>query len=121
MASMIFNYAPNRQTAVDTTNSTSFLLLASDGSTYSSVALLLAAGKTPFPGLDPGMFAQSVTVENVTAANAIAVAWNTASTPTGDTSTLVPGGSQFTFPGQVWNVWLQKSTGTDHVVATVLY
>lgn len=118
---IVSTYAPNRQTAVDTTNSTEWLILASDSTTYTTLALLRAAGKKPFPGLDPGMFCQSVTVENVTAANAFAVAWNTAAAPSGDSATLVPGGSQFTFPGQVWTVWLQKSVGADHIVATVLY
>lgn len=119
---MIFStYAPNRQTAVDTTNSTGWLILASDSTTYTTLALLLAAGKKPFPGLDPGMFCQSVTVEDVTAANSIAIGWNAATAPTGDSATLIPGGSQYTIPGQIWNLWIQKSTGTDHVVVTVLY
>jgi hypothetical protein len=118
---LIETYAPNRKTAVDTTNSTSYLVVNSDGTTNANRAASVAAGKSMFPGLDPGAFAQSVTVENVTASNSFGVAWNTDSTPTNDTSTIVPGGTQFTIPGPINEIWIGKSVGTDHIVLTALF
>lgn len=123
-------YAPNRITAANTDNSTSWLIIAMDGTGYADLATLKAAGKTPFPygnattpGLDPGLFLQSLSVENVTdPTKSFAVAWNTAVAPTGDSATLIPGNiPQFTFPGTVWNVWVEKSVGTNHLVFTGLY
>lgn len=130
MATFSQIFAPNRIVKVNTDASTSVLIIAMNGVGYASLAALLAAGQTPFPfggsvtaGLDKGMFLESLSVENVTdPTHSFAVAWNTATAPTGDSMTLVPGGvAQFTFPGPVWNCWVQKSNSGDHLVFTGLY
>jgi len=128
MAEFVSSHAPNRLTATNTDNSTNPLIIGISGTGYATLAACIAAGDRPFPfasastpGLDTGMGCQSVTVENVTGARSISVAWNTGVAPTADNMTLVPGGSQFTIPGPVGNVWIIKSTGTDHVCLTALY
>ncbi len=123
-------YAPNRITVAYDDNVTDPQIIAMDGTGYADLATLLGAGKTPWPfgnattpGLDPGMFLQSCSAENVTdPTKSFAVAWNTATVPDGDSMTLIPGGiPQFTFPGAVWNVWISKEVGTNHIVLTGLY
>lgn len=130
MAVFSSTYAPNRITAVNTDNDTSVLIIAMDGTGYADLPTLLAAGKQPFPntdsttpGLDAGMWLQSLSIENVTdPTKAFAVAWNTADVPDGDSMTLIPGNiAQLTIPGPIRNVWIQKNTGTNHLVFTGLY
>jgi hypothetical protein len=124
-------YAPNRIVVQDTEASTDILVIAMDGTGYADLTSLIAAGKTPFPfgtvaepGLDAGMFLQSLSVENVTdPTNSWRIAWNTGpAAPDGDSMTLIPGGTaQITIPGPVNNVWLQKSDTGDTLTMTGLY
>ena len=105
-ASMIYSYAPNRLAVDDTDGTTAWHIVSG------------------FPGLDPGMFCQSVTVEAVSSASAAGsiffVAWNTATTPTDATATLVPSGV-LTIPGDIHNLWIRKTDATDNIVCTALY
>lgn len=111
----------NRLVKANTDNSTSILMIASDGSGHASYAALIAAGKVPFPGKPRTV--QQCSVENVTdVTKSFRVAWNTKTTPDADGMTLVPGNvAQFTFPGAVKYCWIQKETGTNHLVFTGLY
>ena len=124
-------YAPNRLTCLNQTVTTDVQIIAMDGTGYADLATLLAAGKTPFPfgnastpGLDPGMFTQFLTVQNMTQAKAFSVVWNwpNATPPTTDQMELIPDSvDRIIFKGPVGNVWVAKSVNSDNLQIAVGY
>jgi hypothetical protein len=120
VASMVFQYAPNRTTLDVTAVSTTWNVVAADGTLYPTLAALAAAGKRPWPALDPGTFLQYLTSRSalstgIADGGPYGIAFNQSTPPT-DTagSRLVSGGGQtINDPGPLWNVWLRKTSGND--------
>lgn len=100
-------------------------MVASDGSTYTTVAALLAAGKQPFPksdgthGLDLGMKLQSVTLSSANAGAAgspFYVAYNPQTPPAGTAAEEIqPGGLYFTEGGHISQLWLALTAAGDTI------
>lgn len=111
-----------------TTNSTSVVVIASDGTGYATIAALLAAGKKCYPGLDAGMDLSNLTVYTEDGAGGdgdpVYYTTNQTTAPTTATMRMVSGGGQkFTVEGvnrknliPIRNVWISKTTGTDYAV-----
>lgn len=126
-ASLVFNHAPNKlvQKAAPGVAS-AWYIVASDGSTYTSLANLVAASKKVYPGLDPGMFLQGLTLKSEASAggagSAFYAAVNPQSTPSGTGSAeMVLSGEEFTFTGGVWQVWVYLTTATDKINMAAAY
>lgn len=113
-------HTPNRISTKNTDNLTTILMIASDGVGYATYALLIAAGKVPWPGLDAGSIMPKVIVENLTTAgNSFAVAWNTLTAPVVANMTQVLGNTvPFQINGDVKNIWIIKTIGTDTIGIT---
>ena len=117
---LIFPHAPNQITQQAVPGDTSWRIVASDGTTYTSTALMLAAGRVPFPSLDPGMFLQTITLRSVNAGadgSPFYYAKNPNPTPpTGTNGQLVSGsGQQMVAAGNVWTVWVKLTAATDTI------
>lgn len=128
---MEFSYLPNKLSVEDTTTTdTNWRIVATDGVAYTTVALLLAANKSPFPHLDPGMFPGAVLIRSIAAdgvsdGSPFYADWNKATTgPTdGVASVFVSGsGQQISLPGGTyWNFWIRKTVATDLIKITIFY
>lgn len=136
--SMGFTYAPNQLVRDDLyTTDTKWHVVAMDGTGYTTLALLLAAGKTPYPfgnsttpGLDPGHFLQGLIVRSMVAGTGadgsafyIAVSRGAAFSSLASEalrdqqSLLVSGGGQmFGYDGGLWNVWVRKTVASDEII-----
>lgn len=97
-------------------------VVASDLTVFASMALLLAAGKKPWPGLDQGQTCESLIVRSDTGAGAdgapfyIAFNRTDAVLPTDATADdLVSGSGQQFFDNQVRNVWIRKTVAGDRI------
>lgn len=113
-------------------NSTDWVIVASDGTCYTTAALMAAAGKVAWPALDAGMGCQSVTAKSlasdgVSNGSAFQIAFNAASAPS--TGQHVSGGGQALTlaAGQVegmrhiYSVWIKASDATDLLNITLDY
>lgn len=120
------------RTVKHTDSSTSWLVLASDGTAYTSLAALQSAGKTPFPGLDAGITPDSILLQCKTGTfangEAFLVAFNRSTAPTDSEAIVLSSGQEYITieehgPGRsplnYTNVWFRKTTGTDHIIASV--
>lgn len=133
-----FAYAPNKLSVEDTTTTdTNWRVIATDGTAYTTLALLAAANKYVFPyGADPshnylsrGMFPQSVLIRSIASdgvsdGSPFYADWNDATAPTdGIASTFVSGsGQQIALPGGTyWNIWIRKTVPTDLIKITLFY
>jgi hypothetical protein len=114
-------YLPNSISLGVTPSDTSWRVVASDGTTYTTLALLVAAGKTPFPA--GNTFASIVASPCRLYARSDAsgsdgsnfyVATNQKTAPT--TGQLIDGsgGQQLVIDGPFQNLWL-KTNGTDQI------
>lgn len=122
------------QSAHFTTNTTSWQILASDMTGYSTLAAVTAAGKVPWPGLDSGMYLSTLAVkcENGSAADGspFYIAYNQGTAPVDDQAILVSGSGQtLVFNGvnlthsgpMIKCIWVRKTVGTDEVILTPDY
>lgn len=107
------------------TNSTAYQVLATDGTAYTTYADLVAAGKTAWPGLDPGMSvgALSIVTRAADAAGSpFYFSLNNATAPSAGGGEWVPGGSIVVEnPGVITRFWFAKSAGTDILVPIYRY
>jgi hypothetical protein len=107
---------------------TSIRILASDGSSYTTLALLEAAGKIPFPGLDPGMNLGKLSVRSIATggtSDGSAFYYLISQTQPSSTANMkyVSGGGQERQMGSdkslgnellmLWQLWFAMSVGTD--------
>jgi hypothetical protein len=127
----VFNsrYAPNPLEVKEANAVTTWIVLASDGVGYASLALLAAAGKKPYPwaygstpGLDQGsgMWLQTLTLLAEGAAGAAGSAFyyavDRATQPANDLpGVLVVAATTVEIIGPLWNLWIRKTVGTDDV------
>lgn len=129
-AALVFGFFPNRTPdALFSANTTAWQLLASDGTGYSSLALLLAVGKVCWPGLDKGMNIGALSLETRAADAAGSpfyyyinppTAWQAA--PLAGGGEWVPGGAILVEnPGSIYQLWVQKTVGTDVLVPIYRY
>jgi len=125
MASEVFQYAPNRVYLDLSASSTTWNVVATDGTLYASIAALRTAGKSPWPNLDPGGFLQflsyrSTTSTGIADGGPFGVAINQAAAPTDTTGSRLVSGSGQTIndPGPVYCIWIRKTTATDIVQLT---
>lgn len=123
-----------QRTVAVSVGSSAWRIVSTDGNLYTDLAALLTAGKTPFPGGDPGMFPTQLMIRSRTAAHAdggnFLVATNLATAPA-DTAAMVvdgAGGQTLVLPGvspvsvvHIVNVWIKPVTGTDYMVITAEY
>lgn len=122
----IQKYYPNRVRAAFSDNSTSWNLLATDGTGYASYALLLAANKTPFPGSPsnfplglPNMLVRNVNQAGTGDGGTVAIITNTLNTPTQEDDLLAGSGQTLVYTDEaVKSVWVKKTTGTDQTLIT---
>jgi len=102
-----------------------YYVMASDGALYTTLAALLAAGKVPFPGLDPMMNMGELTLHSENSgANGSPFFFrvNTATAPTSDNAVHeAGGGQQYGIEGTITNLWLAVTDGTDKVIASLRY
>jgi len=105
----------------DSDTTTSWHVIASDGTGYTSFALMQAAGKLPWPNLPGGSMVNALSLEALAAAGGagsqIYYAWNTVTTPTVGISVLT--GVRQVTPGMIYNLWIQKTVGTDLVELSI--
>lgn len=120
-----------------TTNTTSWCVVAEDGSLYTTIANLLAANKKAFPNLIKGqnLVSLEVSCENGSGAagSAFYFARNKldAALPTDNTADLnFASGQKEILPGvnprigqyeRTYNVWVRKLAGTDEVILVGRY
>ena len=122
-----------------TTSTTAWRILASDMTGYDSLALLLADGKTPYPGLDAGMHPESLIVRTEDGSGADGAAFYVAFNRGADFAALANdglrdneghlisgSGQQFIRGGRgiitfrtLWNVWIRKLTGANEVILSI--
>lgn len=102
-----------------TQSSAAWSIVASDGVLYATLAALTAAGKKPWPGLDPpnsvAWFSLSTADSTgIAAGGAFCYSYNTTTAPT-DTarSVFVPAGQSRILPGPVSALWIRKVTAGD--------
>ncbi len=119
-----------------TPTDTAIRILASDGTSYTTKALLDAAGKVPWPGLDPGMNLGKLSVRSLAAGgvtNGSGFNYIINQTKPGSIATMkfVSGGGQERQSGStksfgnelsmVWQLWFAMSVNTDILEATFEY
>lgn len=123
---LIFPHSPNTVSAFAAPGSTSWVVVAMDGTTYTTTAALVAAGKTFFPygnasvqGLDLGMKLQTLTLTSVNAGaagSAFYFSKNPQVTPSGTIGEFVNNnGMQIVVPGTVWQIWIKLTASTDTI------
>lgn len=115
---------------------TSIRILASDGSSYTTLALLQAAGKTPFPGLDPGMnlgklSTRSIATGGTADGSPFSFLYNQAKPASIAAMKYQSGSGQERQEGStkslgnelfmLWELWFAMSVGTDIFEATFEY
>lgn len=125
MAELVFGLATGKYPLQITPATTLWVIVASDGSTYTTKALLLAAGKQPFPksdgtiGLDLGMKLQSVTLSSVNggvAGSPFYVAFNPQAPPSGTAAEgIQPGGIYFNETGHISQLWIALTASGDTI------
>lgn len=125
-------YAPNNKVMKYTAAGTAWVVIATDGVGYASLAAMATAGKKAWPGFkdtdgDVGMFLQSMTIVAESGAGAagsgLYVAINKGATFSSlandaardDAADFIPAGGTRTYNGPVNNVWIRKVTGADEV------
>lgn len=122
MASLVFGHAPGKYPLQVTPGTTSWVVISSDGNAYTSVAALLAAGKTWFPrtngtiGLDLGMKIQSITLSTVNAGapgSAFYVAFNPQTPPTGTAGEFISSGLYDVETGHISQLWIGLTAAGD--------
>jgi len=119
------SYGPNSKTIQFSQNDTNMNVWATDGVGYTTYAALVAAGKTPWPNLDPGSYVNNIDVRTLTGADADGsfcyFKTNPSTTPTKATAKSVSGsGQNFIAPGLIINqFWAQKVTGSDLLEVTI--
>jgi hypothetical protein len=118
-------YLPNQRILHAITNVTTWQMLATDGVGYATYAALVAAAKTPWPGLDPGCDLQQLTYRSedgsAAAGSAFYIAFNRTTAPTDDQAELVTTPDLPPVPGPIRNVWIRKTAGTDEVILAGRY
>jgi hypothetical protein len=101
----------------DTDNTTAWHVIASDGTGYTSFALMEQAGKLPWPNLPGGSMVNAMSLEAIAsgggAGSQIYYRWNTTITPSSGISVLTA--VRQVTPGMIYNLWIQKTVGTDVV------
>lgn len=114
---------------------TSIRILASDGSSYTTFALLEAAGKEPWPGLDTGMNLGKLSVRSIATGGAtngspFNYVYNQTQPSAISTMKFVSGGGQERQSGSdsafvnhlmLWQLWFAMSVSTDMLEATFEY
>lgn len=122
---IVFPQYPNETpVAKFSASSTAYHVIATDGSDYATIALLLAAGKTPFPGVDVGIELGALAIVCTNGSDAagspIRVKLNSATAPSSGTGQWMPGGAIVVWnPGIVSSVWISKTVAGD--VAELIY
>lgn len=113
------------------TSNAAWAVLATDGTGYSTLAALIAAGKTPFPNLEPGQKAAHLVL--VTRASGVytlgaACLFRTNQTVAPALGILILSGVTYSYPGvsmtdriTIDNVWVYKQTAGDVVNVCVIY
>lgn len=128
-------YFPNSVTIQDTYSAdTAFHILATDGSGYASLAALKAAGKIPFPNLEPGqpvgrLLVRSIATGGTAAGSPFYFQLNPQGTtinptpPVQGSSPLVDGSGQTLSGGYgfVNQVWIAKTVSSDLVEVRAEY
>lgn len=118
---LVFGHAPNKIELNFAAGVATWVVISTDGVGYASLAALFAANKVPWPrsngtvGLDPGMMLQSLTASTfngTTDGSGFFLVVNSANAPT-NAEFVSGGGQKFTQAGQVWNVWVKLTDGTD--------
>ncbi len=111
-----------------TTGGTGWKIIATDATSYDTLALLLAAGKVAWPALDPGEKLQHlVLVARATGAVTLGSGFyfrtNLATAPT--YGALVLAGVTYSYPGMtpveriiVDNLWIKQSAASDIINIT---
>lgn len=115
---------------------TAIRILAADGSSYTTLALLEAAGKTPWPGLDPGMNMGKLSIRSIatggtTDGSGFNYIINEIKPSAISSMKRVSGGGQERQSGStkafgndlqfVWQLWFAMSVSTDIIEATFEY
>ena len=115
---------------------TSIRILASDGTSYTTLALLEAAGKQPWPALDPGMnlgklSVRSLAAGGVTNGSGFNYIINQTKPSAISSMKFVSGGGQERQSGStkafgndllmVWQLWFAMSVATDILEACFEY
>lgn len=124
MSQVVREYYPNPRNAKVAPASTSWVVVASDGSTYSTMALLIAAGKRPYPGLDHGGRIGTCLLHAVTSSGgAGSPIYYALDEPTTPTEENVLGGSdqQVSIAGPFRNLWLKLTNASDIVMVNGRY
>lgn len=117
-------YAPNPLPANVSPGDTNWHVIASDGTPYTTMALLLAAGKRPYPGIDPGGRIKSCLLRSITTAGApgsgvlykLDPKNGTAPTTIADADNEVGGSDQqvsLKCPFRI--IWLKALSATDYI------
>lgn len=121
-----------------TDNSSAWRVIAADGTGYQDLAAMAAAGKSPWPGLDPGMYPHRIRIRSENGSGASGAAFYVAinqGKPFSDLSNdaarddvahlVSVAGEEFQAEGPAWqgaltvhNVWIRKTTGTNEVILT---
>lgn len=119
---LILSQAPGKYALQVTPGTTSWVVISSDGNAYTSVAALLAAGKTWFPrtngtvGLDLGMKIQSITISTVNSGapgSAFYVAFNPQAPPSGTAGEFISSGVYDVETGHISQLWIALTAATD--------
>ena len=126
--SIVEGYWPNRLIAQYSTSSTSWEVVATDGTGYSTLAALTAAGKTPFgvTAIGPGATIGQLTIRTENGGADGSPMWYqiNGSAPSGTGSAEFVSGSGQTIidsPGQMLIIWVQKTTAGDTVILQAKY
>ena len=114
---LIFPHAPNKIGVQPVPSDTAWRIVASDGSTYTTVAALISMGKVPFPLVDAGITIQTLTMRTINAnadGSPFYFSINPQVVPTGIAGQLVSGsGQQFVAPGSIWQLWVKLTAAGD--------
>ena len=112
-------YGPNSIELEVLTGATGWHIIATDGTGYTTPALMLAAGKKPFPSLPLGSIVASLETKGIAAGGgAPGSPYYISINPAGGTPTIgkeVGGNDQaFVFgPGQINTLWINLTVGSD--------
>ena len=113
------HWAPNPLPCAATPADTSWYVVAQDGTTYASLALLLAAGKRTYPGLDGGGKIDSCLIRSIDTGgadgSAFDVAQDKAAAPTNPDDLVSGSGQQVSLVCPFRNIWI-RSNGTDTIL-----
>lgn len=124
---LVSQYTPNRIVKHAVPGDTAWRIVASDGTTYTTYALLVAAGKVPYPGLDAGGHLEWMTLRSETGAGADGDPFyyhigGVATISNDNDGFLVSGAGQIVnIPGPIKTVWIRATTGTDEIILEGAY